>query len=375
MPAIAAVRGALPRHRYPQHELTAALARVVGLDPGRTGVLERLHANAGVDTRHLALPLEDYEQATRDFGTANDAFIKVGTDLAEEAVTDALAAAGLRPQDVDLVVSTTVTGLAVPSLEARLMARLPFRPDLRRMPLVGLGCVGGAAGVARVREWLAGEPDGVAVLLAVELCSLTLQQDDGSTANLVASGLFGDGAAAVVMLGDSAAERHTLPGGAAPVQVVSSRSRMYADTAGAMGWDVGASGLRIVLGTEVPDLVREHVREDVDQHLGQHGLRRADIGWWVAHPGGPKVLQALAATLEVDDEALGVTWRSLRRIGNLSSVSVLHVLADTLADHPPAPGSHGLLMAMGPGFCLETVLLRAPAAQPEGAGSQPEAAG
>lgn len=127
-----------------------------------------------------------------------------------------------------------------------------------------------------------------------------------------------------------------------------------------MGWDVGASGLRIVLGTEVPDLVREHVREDVDQHLRRHGLTREDIGWWVAHPGGPKVLQALAAALEVDDEALGVTWRSLRRIGNLSSVSVLHVLADTLADHPPDPGSHGLLMAMGPGFCLETVLLQAP---------------
>ena len=138
----------------------------------------------------------------------------------------------------------------------------------------------GAAGVARVREWLAGEPDGVAVLLAVELCSLTLQQDDGSTANLVASGLFGDGAAAVVMLGDRAARRHVLPGGAAPVQVVSSRSRMYADTAGAMGWDVGSSGLRIVLGTEVPDLVREHVRADVDTHLERHGLR------WRRAPSG-----------------------------------------------------------------------------------------
>lgn len=360
MPAIAAVRVALPRHRYPQHELTATLARVAGLDPARTAMLERVHANAGVDTRHLALPLEDYDRVVRDFGTANDAFIEVGTALAEQAVADALAAAGLRPQDVDLMVSTTVTGIAVPSLDARLMARLPFRTDLRRLPLVGLGCVGGAAGVARVRDWLAGEPDGVAVLVAVELCSLTLQPDDDSTANLVASGLFGDGAAAVVMLGERAAQRHVLPGGDAPVQVVSSRSRMYADTGRAMGWDIGASGLRIVLGAEVPDLVREHVREDVDRHLGLHGLTREDIRWWVAHPGGPKVLQALAAALEVDDEALGVTWRSLRRIGNLSSVSVLHVLADTLADHPPPPGSHGLLMAMGPGFCLETVLLQAP---------------
>ena len=135
---------------------------------------------------------------------------------------------------------------------------------------------------------------------------------------------------------------------------------MYADTHRAMGWDVGAGGLRIVLGAEVPDLVRDHVRADVDAHLALHGLTRADIGWYVAHPGGPKVLDALAEALDVPPSALGVTWASLAEIGNLSSSSVLHVLADTLADHRPEPGSWGILMAMGPGFCLETVLLRAP---------------
>jgi alkylresorcinol/alkylpyrone synthase len=207
--------------------------------------------------------------------------------------------------------------------------------------------------VARVHDHLLGHPDGVAVLLSVELCSLTVQRDDTSVANLVASGLFGDGAAAVVMVGSGRGGDRVFP------RVLATRSRLYPDSERAMGWDVGATGLRIVLGVEVPDLVRANLRDDVDRFLAGHGLTRDDIGWWVAHPGGPKVLEAMAEALEVDREALGVTWRSLDRIGNLSSASVLHVLADTLRDHPPAPGTHGVLMAMGPGFCLELVLLQA----------------
>ncbi|MGB5951511.1 MAG: 3-oxoacyl-[acyl-carrier-protein] synthase III C-terminal domain-containing protein [Ornithinimicrobium sp.] len=354
---IAAVSGVVPQHRYSQAELTASLAELAGLPASKLDTLRRIHANAGVAQRHLALPIEDYADATSSFTSANDAFIAAGTDLAQEAVSTALRAAGIEPADVDLIVSTTVTGVAVPSLDARLIARMPFRRDVKRIPIIGLGCVGGAAGIARVHDYLLGHPRDIAVLVSVEICSLTLQRDDVSMANLVASGLFGDGAAAVVMHGAEAAiQQH--PTQTTPT-VVASRSRMYADTERAMGWDIGSTGLRIVLGAEVPDLVRRNVRSDVDEFLGLHHLTRADIGWWVAHPGGPKVLDALAEALQVPPSALGVTWRSLSQIGNLSSSSVLHVLADTLSDDPPAPGSWGVLMAMGPGFCLETVLLRA----------------
>lgn len=357
MSTIAAVSAVLPEHRYAQAELTERMAQLTGLPDAQLPVLRRIHGNSGVEHRHLALPLDDYPEVTADFGTANDAFVETATDLAHRAVQEALDLAGLTAQDVDLLVSTTITGVAVPSIDARLMARMPMRSDVRRVPIIGLGCVGGAAGLARAHDYLVGHPDDVAVLVSVEVCSLTVQRGDTSTANLVASGLFGDGASAVVLVGERAAARH--PGRPA---VLASRSRFYPDTQRAMGWDVGSSGLKIVLGPEVPELVRVHVRDDVDTFLAGYGLTRAEMAWWVAHPGGPKVIDALIEALGVDREVLGVTTRSLARIGNLSSSSVLHVLDDTLREHPPAPGTHGLLMAMGPGFCLETVLLQMPPA-------------
>lgn len=349
MTAIAAVRTVLPEHRYAQDEITDMFADVLA-DPRRERLMRRVHANAGVRHRHLALPLDAY-RSLRDFGAANDAYLACAEDLAASALGAALDAAGLRAADVDLVISTTVTGIAAPSLEARIAERVGLRPDVKRMPLFGLGCVAGAAGIARLRDFLAAAPDGVGVLLSVELCSLTMQRDDTSTANLVASGLFGDGASALVAVGARRSARMSGP------TVLDTRAHLYPHTTRTMGWDLTSSGLRIVLDAEVPDLVRKYLAEDVAAFLGPHGLDADAIGTWVCHPGGPKVITAIQDALALPQDALARTWRSLAEVGNLSSSSVLHVLAATIEDGPPA-GSHGLLMAMGPGFCSELVLLQ-----------------
>lgn len=354
---ILSVRGALPPHRHTQAEITDAFAAVLARGGLDEQMLRRLHANAGVEHRSLVLPINDYGDLD-NFEQANDLFLEHAVMLGAQALEDALKAADLTPTDVDLLACATVTGLAIPSLDSRIAATLGLRSDVRRVPMVGLGCVAGAAGVARLHDYLAGHPDWVGALVTVELCSLTVQRDDTTMPNLVASGLFGDGAAAVL------ARDGTGHGG--QVEVLDSRSRLYPDSERTMGFDVGHRGLRIVLDAQVPAIIGRYIGEDVDGFLADHGLTRADIGWWVCHPGGPKVIDAVRDTLGLTDHDLALTRDSLARIGNLSSASVLHVLEDTLRDRPPAPGSHGLLMAMGPGFCSELVLIRA-----TGAGGRP----
>lgn len=341
-PSVAAVAVEFPPNRHTQDEVISVLADFAGPE------FRRFAATSGVATRQLALPLSRYRQLN-GFTEANDAFLDIALELGERALSSALASAGMAPSDVDIVFSTTVTGLTVPSLEGRLVSRMGLRPDVKRVPLFGLGCVAGAAGMARVHDYLRAYPNHVAALLAIELCSLTVQRGDVSVANLVASSLFGDGAAAVIATGADYP-----PAGP---KLLATRSRTYPDTEDVLGWDIGGEGFHIVLSVEIATVVEKYLGEDVHNFLGDHGLTVDDVSTWILHAAGPKVIDAVENTLNLPPEALDRTRKSLRDNGNLSSVSVLDILNGAM-DDPPPPGSIGLVIAMGPGFSSELVLLR-----------------
>ena len=346
---IASAASALPQYYYPQKTLIEAFRKYWGHKIDRFDILERLHAATQVDGRYLALPLESYPLA--NWGEANNKWIDVTLDLGEQVIGKALQQAGVSKQEIGAFFFVSITGIASPSIEGRLINRMGLNPRMKRIPIFGLGCVAGAAGIARAADYVRAFPQEAALLLSVELCSLTVQQDDLSVANLISSGLFGDGAAAVVISG---ADQHA----AAGPGIVATRSVFYPDTEYVMGWDISEKGFQIVLSRDVPEVVLKNLGRDVDEFLGEHGLKRDDIATWIIHTGGPKVLEATEAALDLPPDALAASWACLRKTGNLSSASVLFVLEEVMQKRRPQPDSWSILAAMGPGFCSELVLLR-----------------
>jgi alkylresorcinol/alkylpyrone synthase len=346
---ILSASSALPRNHYPQKVLVDAFRRHWGQKIERFDILERLHAATKVDGRYLVLPLESYPLA--NWGEANNAWIDAAQELGQEAICKALQQAGLSGKDIAAFFFVSITGVSSPSIEARLINKMDLNLNVKRVPIFGLGCVAGAAGLARAADYVKAYPNEVALLLSVELCSLTVQQDDLSVANLISSGLFGDGVAAVLVGG----EDHESTGGP---DILATRSVFYPETEHVMGWDISHKGFQIVLSRDVPEVVLKNLRADVDSFLGDLGLSRQDLQSWVIHTGGPKVLEATETALELPSGALDASWQCLSRTGNLSSASVLFVLEEVMKHRRPKPGTLGLLAAMGPGFCCELLLLR-----------------
>ncbi len=265
------------------------------------------------------------------FKATNDVWIAHAVELGQSCISRALEPLGLTPADVSAIFFASVTGIASPTVDARLINRMPFPTHVKRTPIFGLGCVAGAAGIARASDYVRAFPGQIALLLSVELCSLTWQDDDQSIANLISCGLFGDGAAAVVISGDEVElpSSKVLPGPA----ILATRSTFYRDTEYVMGWNIGDTGFTIVLSPDVPKVVLENLRGDVESFLTENGIGLSDVSSWIFHSGGPKVLEAVEASLELPPDALKASWDSLRDVGNLSAASVLMVLADTLANH------------------------------------------
>lgn len=349
-PRVASVAVSAPPHRHRQQDIAAVFADAfLSADAAVRRQFTAIAAHTGIAHRSLSLPLAEYPRP-RTFTEYNDHWAVTAGEVGQDALARALEAAGVRPAEVGAVITTTTTGASVPSFDAGLIRRTGLPPHVARMPLLGLGCAGGAAGLARAHDYLKGRPEEVAVLVSVELCSLNFQCADTSAANLVATGLFGDAAAAAVVLGARRA------GGAAGPALVAARSRLHPGTEHLMGMRVGTGGFAVFLSPEVPAFAEQHLPEEVGDFLAEHGLAPQDIASWVCHPGGPKIMEALDRGLGLPPGALALSRDSLAEYGNISSASVLDVLRRTLAA-PPTPGSAGLLLALGPGLTSELLLL------------------
>lgn len=346
---IAAAASAFPPHEYDQRVILSALQRKWGPKVDNPVFLERLQARVGVDKRHLALPIEEYYDL-KSWGRANNHWIDVAQEIGEQALCRALTRAGLVPADLDALFFVSITGISCPSIDARLVNRMGLSMNLKRTPIFGLGCVAGAVGLSRAADYVLAYPDQIAAVLAVELCSLTLQQEDISVANIISSGLFGDGAAAVLVAGAKRDSRGP--------QILATRSVLYPNSEHILGWDISEKGFKMVLARELPEIVQEKLGPQVDAFLAESDLTRADLKSWILHTGGPRVLEATASALGLSERDMAPSWDCLRRDGNLSSASVLVVLEEVMLRRRPPAGTYGLLAAMGPGFSAELVLLR-----------------
>lgn len=355
---IASVATAYPAYRYSQAEITAALSSRRQDKDGEIRLRNRLHSNCGVEYRHVMFPIDSLGSLS-GFGQNNDAWIEGAMELGQKAITTALERAGLKPSDISAIFFASTTGIATPSIDARLVNRLNFPSNIKRTPIFGLGCVAGAAGISRTADYVRAYPKQYALLLSVELCSLTWQEGDESMGNLIATGLFGDGAAAVILAGDETPHGKAAGSAEKPCpRVLDTRSTLYPDTEHLVGWKFTDSGFNVVLSAEIPELVNRYLRANVDEFLSDNDLSVQEICSFIFHSGGPKVLEAMESSLELPPKALQASWDNLRDMGNMSSVSVLSVMEDYLLNRPGDPGSHSMLAAMGPAFCSELVLLQ-----------------
>lgn len=356
MPVVQAVATSLPGTLLPQDELRRLADQVLPDSPGKAGILE-VFGNARIDRRSLAMPVEWYLEP-HGFAERNAEYTRVGLDLVERASRDALAKAGLRPDEVSAVVLVSTTGIATPSLEARLANRIGFRPSITRVPVFGLGCAGGVAGLARAADLAGADPKSNVLLVAMELCSLSF---DITTAmgvggqgvdkkSLVAASLFSDGCAATVVSGDGA--------NADGLRYVAGASHLFPDSERVMGWDVADDHLEVVLSPGIPDLVRREMRGVVQPFLAKHNEGK-DPDHWVLHPGGARVVDAYREALGLADGALATTEETLREHGNMSSPTALFVLERAMRDGKVKEGDRALVGALGPGFAAEFALLEA----------------
>jgi alkylresorcinol/alkylpyrone synthase len=344
---IAAVATAVPQHVISRELVQEQIGRVFSISGRRLEAVLDIVDNSSIERRYSIFPV-DYLIEPRPLEQISREYRDHALCLGRRAAQQALDRAGIAPREVDLIITVSCTGFMIPSLDAYLAPEMGMRANVRRLPITELGCAAGAAGLTNAWQYVSAHPQATALLIAVELPTLTFQRRDLSQANLVSTILFGDGAAAAVITGRSARGP----------RILDSESFLFPDSLDAMGFDLRDSGFHIILSKEVPQLIRERIAGLVDVFLARHSLTCNDIEAFVLHPGGQKLLRYMEEELGLHRRQTQPSWDVLRDAGNLSSASVLFVLQEWLARGQVQPRGHGLLAGFGPGFSAEMLLLQ-----------------
>lgn len=349
-PRVLGAATANPPYKIGQAEVRELVGAMFDRLPG----IERLlgvFENTGIESRYISAPPQWFTQE-HSFAEKNALWFETALKISSQASQKAIAQAGIRPDQIGAVVLVTTTGIATPSLEAHLVQQLGIPLSAVRLPIWGLGCAGGAAGLARAAELARLRPQQYVLMVAVELCSLTFVRGDLSKSNLIATSLFADGAAALVL--GYPAEEDSLEGSPGP-EIIGGFSRLLPGSYEVMGWDVKQEGLHVRFAQSIPNLVQGELGNLIRDGLESYGLSAGEVGSWVLHPGGAKVLAAYQEAMGIDEVSLQASWSVLRRYGNMSSPTALFVLADLMGHIEP--GTPGVLLALGPGFAAEGVVL------------------
>ncbi|KPC69379.1 chalcone synthase [Thermoactinomyces vulgaris] len=353
MPRIIAVGTAVPPYELRQIEARQFAKRLFGETfPGIERLL-KIFENTAIATRYVSKPLEWFER-DHSFQEKNEAYVETACRLGAEAIQRCLAQTDITLDEIDHLLVVSTTGMATPSLDARLINYLGLRSDVKRTPIWGLGCAGGAAGLARAAALAKACPGDRVLLVAIECCSLTFRRQDRSKSNLVATSLFGDGAAAVLVKEGTGEARSD----GAYWEVTDAASYCWPDSLDVMGWDFMDDGMKVIFSRDIPTLIKQEVKGVLEPFLATHQLTVPRLDRLYMHPGGKKVLEAYEEALGMSPDKLASAYRVLKQYGNMSSATVLFVLEQDMRQ-PLLPGERGLLAALGPGFSLEMVLLQA----------------
>ena len=338
---------AFPPHRLDQADVARFGETVFGEAFGDYRRLAPVYDNAAIETRYSCVPLDWYAEP-HSFKQRNALYVENAVNLLEDAAGSALAGANLGPDDVDQIVVVSTTGIATPSLDALIAERMNLRPDVERLPIFGLGCAGGVVGLARAGQMALSRPGSRVLFLVVELCGLTFRSLDRSKSNLIATALFGDGAGAAILTSapDSGGGRYALRAWG---------EHTWPGTGDVMGWHVENDGFGVLFSRDIPAIVRSQYRTALDRFLSANNLSLGDIDGFALHPGGAKVIDALADALDLDPQALAASRTVLRDFGNMSAVTVLVVL-DRLTDDADPP-TRVLMSSLGPGFTVGFAVL------------------